>query len=319
MLALDSENYHKTCLAQERVMDVDVLPFVGKVLVKDFKTAHLNLVIQKLVDRGSITQSRRVFEMVRALINYAVERDYIPFSPIAKAKPVGKEKKADRALSLAELKKVFTTVDDVMERSTNVPMIVKIALATSKRSTEISGCDYEQEIDEKKMLWTIPLDRIKGEVGATEPELVPLSPLALALFKEAKRRTNHRYLFPSEDGEGPMLADGIARAIKRAQPRFGLTDAKGRPTTFKLKDLRSTVGTHMLNDELELGISHFAKYLAMNHLSAIRANVSDKHYDQNKYLKTKRDAMNKWATFLEKLVAGEIPTGEEEEPMQEAA
>lgn len=298
VLRRDADNYVKTCMEQERMYDVDVIPVVGGVALADFRIAHLNLILNPIILRGSNIQANRVFECVRALFNYAVEMGEIEFSPIAKAKKRSKENVRERNLGLEEIKTLWATADDVLGRSDHVPLILKIALATSKRVGEIAGMRRE-EIHQGEKLWTIPKCRIKGKADKVQDEIVPLSDLALSLIGQAMRGTNGSLLFPRKDGEAGTTSSTVSHAVERAQERFGM--AQWTP-----HDLRRTVGTQMLNQKNGLGITRFSKYLALNHLSAIYANVSDKVYDQNDYLDEKREALDKWGAFLAKLVGEEI-------------
>lgn len=280
----------------------DVIPYVGHVTVKEFEVCHLNLVIDPIDDRECFVMANRVFADMKALLKFGVRRGEMKYSPLAELEPPHDETSKTRFLSLVEIQHFWSACPQALIRSPKVQMILKLCLATGKRSNEICGA-LRSEIDWGQRLWTIPKERVKGQEKSVTAEIVPLSDLALALFQDAARRSNSPYLFPDDDNDGPYQPRVVSKAVKLAlarndkMPLGRLGMAKWTP-----HDLRRTVGTQILAKANGLGVTKEQKYLVLNHASEIRQNVSDRVYDMNDYTEEKREALDKWGTFLAKLV-----------------
>ena len=89
-------------------------------------------------------------------------------------------------------------------------LALRATILCASRSGEIRGARWE-EVDLDKAVWTIPAERMK----AGKAHRVPLSPQALALFKEARaiRRAGTDLVFPN--GNGGKLSDMTLTKVLR--------------------------------------------------------------------------------------------------------
>lgn len=303
----DADNYLRSCMEVERCYDKDVIPPVGKLLVKDFKIRHLNLVLDPIKARGKNAQANRVFEHVRALFSFAVKRGEIEFSPIDKAEAPCVENVKNRWLTLAEIRKlwgILTAPPSITCRAGNNPPILRMILATAQRPGEVAGI-HRKEIDLAKRVWTIPAARSKNG----HEHLVPLNDLAMMIVQEQMRQTNGDFLFPNEAGDGPTpnytVAGTLARAVN-PDLEEGLPLGRWGIVKFTAHDLRRTVATHMSLEENGLQIEALYISHVLNHRSVTKSSITSRVYNQNTYLREKRDALDKWGAFLAKLVGVEI-------------
>lgn len=302
-----------------RRFTVDVIPHVGNTLVADFRKKHWYDVQDPMETRQVFVACNRTFEDLRRMMKFAATRDLCEFNPLASLEVPfpDEETTGSRFLSTEEIRHLWHSMPKALIRSPLVQLIVKLALATGKRSNEICGA-RRCEIDWAERIWTIPkervkgTDRVKGNEQAAKDEKVPLSDLALELLLEASRRSNSEWLFPDDDKDGPYQPGVVSKCIRLALettddlPLGRLGMAKWTP-----HDLRRTVGTQMLNRANGLGITKSQKYLALNHKTPDaddkeeRNEVSDRVYDMNDYADEKREALEKWGTFLSQLVGAE--------------
>lgn len=283
----------------------EVVPFVGKIAVKNFDVSHMTEVMDRMEDRECFVLANRVFSDVKRMLKFAVRRGLIKYSPLAELEPPHDEASGTRFLSLDEIRHFWHQSPKGLIRSPKVQMILRAILATSKRSNEVCGA-LRSEIDWGKRLWTIPKERVKGREKSAMAEVVPLSDLAFMIFEEAARRSNTDYLFPNDDNDGPYQPGVVAHCVRMAlEPTDALPLGRLGMVKFTPHDLRRTVGTQMLNKANGLGITKDQKYLALNHLSEINKNVSDKVYDMNDYADDKRFALDAWGAFLAALVGVE--------------
>lgn len=283
----------------------EVVPYVGRVAVKDFDVSHMTEVMDRMEDRECFVLANRVFADVKRMLKFAVRRGVIKYSPLSELEPPHDETSGTRFLSLEEIRHFWHHIPKGLIRSPKVQLILKVVLATGKRSNEVCGA-LRSEIDWGARLWTIPKERVKGQEKSAKAEIVPLSDLAFELLQEAARKSNTEYLFPDDDNDGPYQPSVVAKAVKLAlAPTAELPQGRLGLAKFTPHDLRRTVGTQMLNRANGLGISKDQKYLALNHLSEINKNTSDKVYDMNDYLEDKQYALDKWGAFLAALVGVE--------------
>jgi integrase len=145
------------------------------------------------------------------------------------------------------------------------------------------------EFDLTQKLWTIPGERRKNRNKTSEPHLVPLTYLHIALLKAIKAETGHdAYLFPSRTGEGPRRYDSLNHAVRRFIEASGMV-------TFSPRDLRRTYKTVAGSFGLSLEIRNRLQGHGMSDVGSV-------HYDRYDYLVEKRAAMMVWTRSLRRLL-----------------
>lgn len=290
----------------ERRYNKDIIPVIGDVLVEDFKVTHYNKVIYRINEREAFVSANRVHCDLKRLMKFAVRCGEIAFSPISEFDPPHKEHERERWLKVPEIVHFWHQCPKALIRSPKVQLILKLLLVTGKRSDQVCGARRD-EFDFGKKLWTIPKARVKGMEDDAKDELVPLSDLAIMLLQEAGRKSNSDFLFPDDDADGSYQPGVVSKAVNLAlEPWEGMPKGRFEMEKWTPHDLRRTVGTQLLNRENGLGITKEQKYLVLNHVAELNKNVSDRVYDHNDYLPEKREALDKWGTFLAKLVGVEI-------------
>lgn len=294
-LRRDASNFKWTCMEIERSYDQDVIPVVGDVPVKDFRIRHLKQVLRPILERGCNTQANRVHQHMGALLAFAVREGEIELDPLSAAKPPSKETVKDRWLSLTEIKTLWNTLDSAMARSDLVPDILRLILATGQRPGEECAAVERSEIDWTNRLWTIPAHKAKNK----HAHVVPLNDLAMTILERRRAATNSRWLFPNNEGDGPIPNYTVAGTTAKALASGRLGIAKFTP-----HDLRRSVATHMSLEENGLQIPELYISHVLNHRSMTHRGVTARVYNQNTYLAEKRAALvDKWGAFLAALVA----------------
>jgi integrase len=291
----------RTANEVRRVFNRDVLPLVGDISVSDFRITHLNKVTDPIVLRGCQSQAAQTFRLVRALINFAVRRGVLEYSPISKAvSPKGGDPR-ERFLVPEEIRVVWQELPSALAGSLYVPTVLRLCLATGQRVGEVAGM-RRAEIDLANAIWTIPKERVKNKHAHT----VPLPPLALELVREAMRETNGDILFPNEAGDAPLSHRVMDRAISRAQrPRTGQPLGKFGIPRWTPHDLRRTVSTMASIEEYGLRLADAYMDHVLNHRSATKSTVRQRHYSHHAFLSEKRAALAEWDAFLAHIVDSE--------------
>ncbi len=281
----------------------DVIRLLDKVAAQP--DARLKPSKKRSAGRKMTHQPNRVFELVRSIFRWALGRDLLKADPtIGLQPPIRKETPRDRELSPNEIRTLWLALDRApvsrehwRRQSGDFPMrrttalAIKLALVTAQRIGEVTGIAMaELDLNDTAPVWKLPNTRTKND----QPHRVPLSPLAVRLIAEARELArNSPWLFPSPNGDGPIDPFAPIKAIGRARSKLGVEE-------FRVHDLRRTAATRMA----EMGIAPHAISLVLNHVSARKATITDKVYNQYSYDREKRDALNAWGARLEQIVAG---------------
>jgi integrase len=201
-------------------------------------------------------------------------------------KSVSRKARGERNLSPAEIKALWET--DKLSRPMHLALL--FILATGQRVEEILEATWS-EFDFAEKLWTIPGERRKTSNMTTEPHLVPLTYLHIALLKAIKAETAHKtLLFPANGVEGPRRYDSLGHAVRRFI-------AASDMATFSPRDLRRTFKTIAGSFGLPLEIRNRLQGHAMTDVGSV-------HYDRYGYMAEKRAAMMVWTKGLRRLLKG---------------
>lgn len=140
------------------------------------------------------------------------------------------------------------------------------------------------EIDLDKALWSIGPVRTKNGL----PHDVPLSPTAVSILRGAPRREDRDFVFGSRNG--PFQGWSNAKAALDA--RMAAAAQVVRP--WRLHDIRRTVATGLG----DLAVLPYVVEAILNHVSGHRAGVAG-IYNRAAYSTEKRDALDRWANFID--------------------
>lgn len=285
----------------ERVYSKDISPHIGELNLDQVTARDIRRVITAINDSGRPTISNDALMYCKQLFNHGIKLDVVGTNP-ASAFQVddagGIEKSRDRALSLDELAhvfKVFRAHPQTFTRENYLACALLVLLGT--RKSELCEAKWS-EFDLDKGTWELPKERSKSGVGL----LIPLSDLALDMFKELKTRANtSEYVFPSRrQAKKPHMGpDTLNRAIGKM---FGIEPGKktnppnlmGDIEYFRVHDLRRTCRTLLAS----LGVPGHVAERCLNH----KLKGVEGIYDRHDYFEERKVALNKLANLIDPLV-----------------
>jgi integrase len=277
----------------------DVLPFLGTRAAEDITSADITDVIDRIIQRGSPGQARKVFECIRAMFSWAVKRLRLTTTPMTGVEPPPKSQPRERVLSAAEVRAIWAALD-----AGAVPLsfarIIRLALLLGQRSAEISGMT-RSELSADFYEWSIPGNRTKNK----RPHWVPLPPLARAIVTEAIADAGaSTCIFPGSTGKA-IRSDTTAGKVKDLVGSLGFVDATGQPAHATLHDVRRTVATRL--EEMHPPTPRPVVDAILNHVSAKAASVTSKHYVHADLRTAMREALTHWQRALVEIVGGGDP------------
>jgi integrase len=253
--------------------------------------------IDGLVERGVEIQANRTLARLRALFNWAIEKDRISASPVDYMKPPTKERARDRALTDDEIRWFWQACDEI---GWPFGPVFKLLLLTAQRRDEVGGMKWT-EIDVEKRKWTLPRQRVKSDRGHE----VHLSDAAIKVLHSLPRITsgsNERDLVFTVTGTTAVSGFGNAKR------RLDLIMAEARRHSLKLPerteipnwrlhDLRRTAATGMAR----LKIAPHAVDKVLNHSGGTIRGVAAV-YNRFEYLEERRAALEAWGRYVDNLV-----------------
>jgi integrase len=276
----------RTAKAIERRLRKNVMPVIGTVKIADLHRRDISRVINPVLHRGAPVEAARVYEDLRSMLRWAVEKGYLDRNPMdGTRKPAGNGPR-ERVLDDQEIRHLWSVLPSALPRSKAIQRIIKLCLLTAQRVGEVAGMQVS-ELDLKRGIWSLPGARTKNGF----PHEIPLSGMAIAVIREALHEAGKDavFVFPSEGN----LAQYVATMIRRAHNRFGIPH-------WTAHDLRRTALTGMS----KIGIAPLTLGHVANHRSMTKAGITLGVYVQNPHTREKAEALNLWAERLEAVVTG---------------
>lgn len=280
-----------------------VVPLLGAKALPEITSTDIGDVIDPL--RSQRALARNVYVLLKLLFDWAAapERRDIDRSPMAgmKAPPAPRSRK--RVLSPDEIIAAWRA-------SYSLPSpqgeFIRLLFATLQRRNEVAGLAWP-ELGHNEQLWRLPGERAKNN----EDHLVPLNALAIAELDGFGWKRRGLVITTT----GATGISGFSKLKKRlddamlpilqeiADKRADALGEDRHPVTMErwtLHDIRRS-GTTALQ---ALGVVVEVTERVINHRSGEVSGIK-KVYNLWAYEPEKRDALNRWGSYLERLIAAD--------------
>ncbi|WP_136644662.1 site-specific integrase [Tabrizicola sp. YIM 78059] len=291
------------------LIEGDLVTALGVRKVSDIRRRHVIEAIEAKAETAP-RQAAILLAYSRKLLDFAVDRDFIPANPLAGLKPgsITVKGKRDplrqvaraRILDNDEIRSFWTNAETCgLHRLT--ALALKLVLVTGQRPGEVAGM-HEREIEGS--IWTIPATR-RGKTDTAHT--VHLTATALALIQDAREeldRLSHRrivpltgHIFEAWPGK-PVNNAALSRAIDRMAGALGAKDVPpwGRWTPH---DLRRTMRTGLSACRVRPDIAEMTIGHAKRGITAV--------YDLHGFEAERRAALEAWEARLLAIIAGHDP------------
>ncbi len=236
------DDYCKRHLAQLRtkkeairMFQRDVLPALGTRSIHDIGKSDVQLIIDKVMKRGSRTMANRLHAALGSFFNWAKSQDIIERSPCEGLRKPTQETSRERCLQEDELRRILIAAEAMPYPYG--PIVLMLAY-TGQRRKEVAGMTLN-EIDIAQCVWSMSGARTKNR----KPHKVHLSPSTVTIIREAPCTSA---LVFSLSASAPFQGWSKSKAQ---------LDAKANVTNWRLHDLRRTMVTHMARDEIPLHVA----------------------------------------------------------------
>jgi integrase len=276
----------RSAKAIERAFDVYVRPRLGARSIYSLRRSHIVEMLDAVEDQGGPVMADRTLAHLRRAFNWRAARDDDFLPPIARgmARTRGKDRARDRVLSDDEMRDLWTALDQATVPPC-YPRFIRALLLTGQRRNEVARADW-REIGSR--VWTIPAARYKTKLE----HVVPLTGAVQALLGEPKAKG---FVFSNDGGRRPLSGFGNAKAaldrmIDEIRKAGGLEPME----RWTLHDLRRTARSLMSR----AGVSADIAERVLGHVIPGVRSV----YDRHAYEAEKRDALERLATLVERIV-----------------
>jgi integrase len=261
----------------QHILNDLVLPAWRGRTVHDIKRKHVIALLDDLKQERPV-MANRVLATLSKFFNWLMARDLIVASPCSGVAYPSKETARDRILSDDEIKSLWSALDAI---GGPIAACVKVMLLTGQRRSEVSGMRRSELGGD---VWTLPPGRTKNN----HKHSVPLSHQVLALIEGVPPLGD--FIF-SSDGN---------RAVGNFSSFKAAVDARMKPDQpFVWHDLRRTVASGMARLSVQLPVIE----KALNHTGGSFRGIVQV-YQHHSFLTEMRDALQRWANFIDDLVHG---------------
>ena len=262
-----------------------IFPYLGSIPIKKITAQQLISTIRNMEDNGILSESQKTRSIVGQVFKYAIATKRAKHNLIQDTAGAYKQPnvKHHPNFSEKELKEFLKTFAD-FKGNPITKLALKFLILTFVRSNELRGARWE-EFDFEKNEWRIPAERMKMK----EQHIVPLSKQSLALLEEIKKRSfkgnESGLLFPSAiRSEKPISDNTLSKALRNQ-------GYQGRATPHGMRATASTI----LNE------NGFKPDVIERQLAHCERNKVRASYNHAQYLQERREMMNWWGDFVEKL------------------
>lgn len=272
--------HHKAVLTR---LENDAFPLIGSRPISQIKAPELLVTVQKIEKRGAVDLSHRVLQTCGQIFRYAIatgrtDRDIS--ADLRGALTV--RKKVNHANLKEDQLPEFLKRLEMYQGEEQTKIALKILVLTFVRTAELRGMKWN-ELNFDTAQWHIPAERMKMR----EKHIVPLSKQVIELLQQVRRlHNNPDFVFPSRiNPHKPTSENTLIYAIYR-MGYHSKTTAHG---------FRATAST-ILNEK-NFRADVIEKQLAHGERNKVRAS-----YNHAQYLPERKEMMQWWADYLDKLV-----------------
>jgi integrase len=295
-IAKYAKRHKRSWESDDRYLEVEVLPAWKHLKAKELTRRHVRDLIEGIAERGSPVSANRCLALVRKMLNWAVQNDWIDANPAALIPKPGAEGSRDRVLSDDEIRLVWEACED--ERPA-MRALMRLRLLTAQRGGELSALKWT---DVEGHWLTIPATVSKNK----RAHRVFLTATAKALIDPLPRVEDCEYVFPGRSGNTHCgdHKKGGQRIAARILAKLQEEDATIERFDFRGHDLRRTAATKMA----EAGISQTDIAKVLNHAEG--GPKATHVYNRYQYDREKQIALETWgrvlAGILEEKSAGKV-------------
>lgn len=262
-------------------LEKDVYPIIGWKAIKEVTIQDILQILRNIEARDAVSVAQRINGYCTEIFDYALVMGLCESNPaLGRSKFLKTHTVKNRPhLSEKELPTFMKRLNAVDDNNLTI-LALRLLVMTLQRPGEVR-CARWEEFNEKEAIWTIPANRMKKK----REHVVPLPTQALTLLKNIRDISQESaFLFPGKTNFIKPLSDvSLIKAMKK------LSDNKMTP-----HGIRHT-GSTILNE------NNFNSDWIERQLSHVEENKVRGTYNKAEYLEQRKEMIQWWADYLNKL------------------
>ena len=276
-------------------MEKDLFPFIGRMRLPEITAPVLLKVLKKIEDRGAKETAHTLRQTAGQVFRYGIWKGLCDRNPApdlhGALKPIIVKHMA-AVLEPTKAGALMRSIADYEGQPTTRAALLLSALLF-QRPGNIRQMEWA-EVDLEGELWTIPSLKMKRKLHGKlngRPHFVPLPRQAVETLRELHPLTGHgRYVFPSLlTGERPMSENTVNTALRR----MGYSGEEMTAHGFRAMARTIIVErTSIHPDVIEAQLAHG------------KSGPLGSAYDRADFMEQRRQMMQTWADYLDKLRDG---------------
>ena len=297
-LELRAKSSSEATVTQNRRMLKNITNWLGNIAIKDIKRVDIINILEKIQNKGIIETAHRLLSLMNKIYMFAVTKEYIEhniFADIDKKSvliPSNKNIHHPAITIPSEIKELLKDINSIEEKfksDISVIFIFKIIPYVFVRSENIRLMRWD-ELDLEKGIWEIPKEKMKTHIAF----VCPLSRQAIDIIKQIEPYSRHRsgFVFPSPSKNdrgvsGATLSDTLNRL--------------GYKNRHTFHGFRSMFSTNAYECYKEHGFHSDIIESCLAHKEKNRVKASYNRESKYKYFEEKKELMQWWADWLDKI------------------
>ncbi|GAC1585881.1 MAG: integrase arm-type DNA-binding domain-containing protein [Sphingomicrobium sp.] len=270
-------------------LEKDVFPFIGKLPVSTIRAKDvLDRVARRMEARGIHESAHRIVQICSQVFRYAVAVGLVDRNVTVDLRGALVAVEKTNYAAITEPRQVGQLMRAIHAYGGHPTTVAALKLTplVFVRPGELRAAEWA-ELDLDTAEWRIPASRMKMKVE----HLVPLSPQAVEILRALQPFSGHgRYVFPSiRTGERCMSENTINAALR------GMGYAKDVMTAHGFRAMARTIIDEVLGERVDL-IEH--------QLAHTVKDPNGRAYNRTAHLAARREMMQRWADYLDKLRTG---------------
>lgn len=277
-------------------LEKDVFPFIGKLPISAIRAKDvLDRVARRMEARGIHESAHRIVQICSQVFRYAVATGLVDRDVTVDLRGALVAVQKTSYAAITEPKLVGQLMRAIYSYGGHPTAVAALKLSplVFVRPGELRAAEWA-EMDLDAAEWRIPAAKMKMKVE----HLVPLSQQAVEILRELHPFSGHgRYVFPSiRTGERCMSENTVAAALR------GMGYAKEVMTAHGFRAMARTIMDEVLCERADL-IEH--------QLAHTVKDPNGRAYNRTAHLPARREMMQRWAEYLDKLRVGAdvVPMG----------
>ncbi|WP_394791530.1 tyrosine-type recombinase/integrase [Rhodoferax sp.] len=269
-------------------LEKDVFPFLGKLPISTIAPRDVLTVLRKIEGRGAIDSAHRIKQTCGQIFRFAVAAGMAERDVTADLRGALAAVPSGHFPAITEPKQAGALMRSIFEYDGHPYTVAALKLTplVFVRPGELRTAEWV-EIDLDAAEWRIPGAKMKMKAD----HIVPLSTQAVAVLREIHPLTGHgQYVFPSlRTGERPMSENTVNAALR------GMGYSQEVHTAHGFRAMARTIMDEVMGERVDL-IEH--------QLAHAVKDTNGRAYNRTAHLPARRDMMQRWADYLDKLRNG---------------